>query len=189
MLQIETHGLSTCEPGELSIWSASVFPHAEVNDLILKEFYAAEEFWDRSHLIKGRWENIYFPSGHAKLTIQLLNRLALEGERIANRRLRLHHDPGNSEGNGWWMNKAAPGEKTGVHDHSKRAVLSAVYYVSMPYNGGNIVFHPENGQAVELSPRDGTVLFFPAELRHSVKENESDQDRISLAFNLYPVAA
>ena len=186
MTHIEIRRLKPCEPEDLSIWRADVFPYSEINDLVLNEFNAAKGFWDHSHPVGGRWENIYFPKAHATQTVQLLEQLAMVGESIAKSKLRLHHDPANAEGNGWWINKAMPGEKTGIHDHSIRAILSGVYYLSMPTDAGNIVFHPKGAKDVEIVPREGAVLLFPASLRHSVMENESDAERVSLAFNLYP---
>ena len=185
MTHFEIRRLVQCEPEDLSVWRADVFPYSEINDLVLKEFDAAKEHWDHSHPVNGRWENIYFPKAHATQTVQLLELLLIVGEGIVDAKLRLLHDPGDPERNGWWLNKAVPGEKTGLHNHSAHAALSGVFYLSMPANSGNIVFHPKGADAVEIVPREGGVLFFPPSLKHSVKENKSDSERVSLAFNLY----
>jgi len=187
MTQIEIRRITQCEPMNLSIWRADVFPYSDINEIVLKEFNDAKAHWDHSHPVNGRWENIYFPTAHATQTVCLLEHLLKAGESIVNGRLRLHHDPADPEGNGWWLNKAMPLEKTGVHNHSPRAALSGVFYLSMPADGGNIVFHPKGAEGVEIVPREGLVLFFPPTLRHSVKKNLSSVERVSLAFNLYRV--
>ena len=33
-------------------------------------------------------------------------------------------------------------------------------------------------------PTEGTILLFPASIMHKVESNQSDEDRISVAFNL-----
>ena len=38
--------------------------------------------------------------------------------------------------------------------------------------------------AYYMPPQEGTMLFFPAHLRHHVEPNKSDEDRISCSFNL-----
>ena len=38
--------------------------------------------------------------------------------------------------------------------------------------------------AYYMPPKEGTMLFFPAHLRHHVEPNKSDEDRISCSFNL-----
>ncbi|MFT5466220.1 MAG: hypothetical protein ACI8UO_001318 [Verrucomicrobiales bacterium] len=169
----------------LSIWTAKVDPCEQINRRILEEFEAARQFWDFSHPVGGRWENVYLPSGLARNAVQYLEQLRMRAEKIVDHGLRLHHDPSQPEGNGWWFNQMGPGEKTGIHDHSDRAVLSAVYYLSAPIGAGKIVFHPEGADPVKLTPVEGQALFFPPSLKHSVEENTSPETRVSLAFNLY----
>ena len=33
-------------------------------------------------------------------------------------------------------------------------------------------------------PKEGTILIFPSSLEHEVKENKSNEDRISFSFNV-----
>ena len=37
---------------------------------------------------------------------------------------------------------------------------------------------------IALQPEIGTAIIFPSELMHSVEVNQSNEDRISIAFNL-----
>jgi len=38
--------------------------------------------------------------------------------------------------------------------------------------------------AYNFTPNEGTILIFPSHLEHCVEENKSDEDRISISFNL-----
>ena len=86
------------------------------------------------------------------------------------------------------------------HSHSNN-YLSAAYYVKAPKNCGNFKasnpniinrnFFPKSEQANELNAKmatikveEGDLLIFPAYLPHSVEENESDDDRVIISFNI-----
>lgn len=43
---------------------------------------------------------------------------------------------------------------------------------------------PLTEQAVTVTPREGDILFFPGWLRHWVTPNMTDQERVSVAFNI-----
>ncbi len=43
---------------------------------------------------------------------------------------------------------------------------------------------PLTEQAVTVAPREGDILFFPGWLRHWVTPNMTDQERVSVAFNI-----
>ena len=101
---------------------------------------------------------------------------------------------------GCWANVNAPGVAHRVHSHPNN-LLSGVYYVRVPRGGDTINFHDPRSQTgilrppvVELTADNtdqvvvrvgaGTLLLFPAWLPHSVDANRSDQDRISVSFNV-----
>ena len=86
------------------------------------------------------------------------------------------------------------------HNHPN-AYLSAAYYVKVPKNSGNIKFldpkvqknirYPKiknytdvSAAMVEITPKEGDLLIFPAYLYHSVGENLSEHDRIIVSFNV-----
>ena len=86
------------------------------------------------------------------------------------------------------------------HNHPN-AYLSAVYYVNVPENSGNIKFFDPREQKnirypkiknytdtsaviAEITPKEGDLLIFPAYLYHSVGENLSELDRIIVSFNV-----
>ena len=86
------------------------------------------------------------------------------------------------------------------HNHPN-AYLSAVYYVKMPINSGNIkFFDPKEQKSIrypkiknytdisalitEITPKEGDLLIFPSYLYHSVAENFSEEDRMIISFNV-----
>jgi uncharacterized protein (TIGR02466 family) len=101
---------------------------------------------------------------------------------------------------GCWANVNAPGAGHRAHDHPNN-YLSGVYYVRTHPSANTINFLDPRPQAAVIRPpvtaltaenteqvvvqiKDGTLLIFPAWLRHSVDPNRSSRMRISLGFNL-----
>ena len=99
-----------------------------------------------------------------------------------------------------WATVLAPGAAHKVHDHPNN-FLSGVYYLGTHAGADTINFHDPRSQAgvirppvVELTAEnteqvvvrvtDGTLLLFPAYLRHSVDANTSQEERISISFNI-----
>ena len=100
-----------------------------------------------------------------------------------------------------WVNINRRGDSNVRHNHFGRGIfMSGIYYVKTPENSGNIRFYDPRGSmhmALEdydyyygvadyqyVIPEPGLCLFFPNWLDHAVEENESDEDRISIAFNV-----
>ena len=109
-----------------------------------------------------------------------------------------------------WININGNGGYNEVHTHPG-CVISGVYYVKVPKEGepGQICFHRDGtdgyvlhslGVAEDMStaevphtsstwsypPVEGRLILFPAWLSHGVRENETNEDRISISFNLVP---
>jgi uncharacterized protein (TIGR02466 family) len=97
-----------------------------------------------------------------------------------------------------WVNVNRRGHYNSTHAHPK-TLLSAVYYVRTPNSCGNIRFYRNDGMlqttdlnfsnevfaaGIEFSPEEGELIVFPAWLPHEVLQSNSDEPRISLAFNL-----
>ena len=101
---------------------------------------------------------------------------------------------------GCWATVLARGASHKLHSHPNN-FLSGVYYVRTGEGADTINFHDPRRQAgvirppvVELTAQntdqvvvrvsDGTLLLFPSWLEHSVDANRSDDERISISFNL-----
>jgi uncharacterized protein (TIGR02466 family) len=101
---------------------------------------------------------------------------------------------------GCWATVLARGASHKLHSHPNN-FLSGVYYVRTGEGADTINFHDPRRQAgiirppvVELTAQNtdqvvvrvsnGTLLMFPSWLEHSVDANRSDEERISISFNL-----
>ncbi|MDF1793128.1 MAG: TIGR02466 family protein [Thalassobaculaceae bacterium] len=100
---------------------------------------------------------------------------------------------------GCWANVNPPGSDHRPHTHPNN-VISGVYYLQTIGEGDEIVFHDPRPQAHVIQPvgtrpvaerqsmigveaKPGRMLLFPSWLRHSVRRNRTDRERISLSFN------
>lgn len=99
-----------------------------------------------------------------------------------------------------WANVNEPNSWNTPHTHPG-AHLSGVYYVKVPYGDcGSIEFDDPReaisygdtwfvrtyrGKTQVREPREGEMYIFPSGLRHWVHTNKTNQDRISISFNLY----
>ena len=96
-----------------------------------------------------------------------------------------------------WFNINGPGAYNSEHDHAG-SKMSAVYYVDVPKDSGNLVFvRPDNQnhffyaknpteytfQSYEICPSDGLLVICPSNLRHYVTPNISQKNRVSIAIN------
>ena len=101
---------------------------------------------------------------------------------------------------GCWANVLARGAADKAHSHPNN-FLSGVYYVRTQPGTDTINFHDprsqtgiirppvveltaENTDQVVVSVQDGTLLLFPSYLQHSVDTNQSEDERISISFNI-----
>lgn len=143
---------------------------------------------ERSHYILGRWENLYLDPNYIPELKDIFKVAVISATRICSKPLVVPHKGLGFPVNEFWFNVAKPGEKTGWHDHKDKAVISAVYYLKVPKLSGDIKFRSkENGdwQYFTAVSTSGKMILFNSSLEHSVMENNSNDERISLAFNLY----
>ena len=103
-----------------------------------------------------------------------------------------------------WININSPGSLNFQHSHPG-CDLSGVLWIKCPDKSGNIFFHSPSGfetfQEIEsytqefkdtnnyhhsywFPPIEGRMLIFPSHLEHDVRENLSNEDRISVSFNI-----
>ena len=102
----------------------------------------------------------------------------------------------------FWFNISSHGNYQEYHQHAN-SHFSVVYYVNSPKNCGNIVFEDSSNNVVDLlyrnqkikednkmfenyyyNVKEGLMILFPSNLMHRVEQNQSDEDRISISFNL-----
>lgn len=85
-----------------------------------------------------------------------------------------------------WYNINVPGSYNRSHHHvdpyNPEPKTSGVYYISAPENSGDLVFTESNER---YEPSAGRLIYFHPTTWHAVDVNFSDENRISMAFNLY----
>jgi len=101
---------------------------------------------------------------------------------------------------GCWANVLAKGASHRAHSHPNN-FLSGAYYLCTPAGADTINFHDPRPQAGIIRPpvtqltaentdqvivrvKNGTLLLFPAYLQHSVDANASEEQRVSISFNV-----
>jgi uncharacterized protein (TIGR02466 family) len=100
----------------------------------------------------------------------------------------------------FWININGQENYNQLHNHP-RSFISGVYYVKVPKNSGNIIFHHPNTlmkfwyqqytkgithdshPLVFVTPEEGKLVLFPSWLEHVVESNKTGKKRISIAFN------
>jgi len=103
-----------------------------------------------------------------------------------------------------WININKPGDYNVMHSHPTND-LSGVIWLNAPKDSGRIVFvSPFNFKSYKemssytddfkksfnidesyyFNPIAGRILVFPSHLQHEVLENKSNEDRISVSFNI-----
>jgi hypothetical protein len=82
----------------------------------------------------------------------------------------------------FWFNVNPTGAYHTWHSHGT-ATTVGVLYLQTPENCGDIEFKM-NKQVSAITPHAGLLLIFPSGTGHRVLANNSNENRISLAFNL-----
>lgn len=104
-----------------------------------------------------------------------------------------------------WAIKFLPGGSTQAHTHSN-SLFSGVLYLKAAEETGQISFHKYskyldvsspslslgftewnifNSDKWSITPHKNQIIIFPSNVVHSVETNNSNDDRISIAFNMF----
>jgi uncharacterized protein (TIGR02466 family) len=105
-----------------------------------------------------------------------------------------------------WCIKHVKNDYADMHNHYN-SFISGVLYLKTNKNSGNIIFHKNdffdnifpksvniefneyttiNSDYWFITPKEGDIIFFPSNLKHSVTKNISNEDRYCCSFNFYP---
>ena len=103
-----------------------------------------------------------------------------------------------------WININKPGDYNSRHNHPG-SDLSGVFWVKSLQKSGDLKFYSPNlmtqiqqinstkeeirkklfiTPTLQIGPTEGVIVLFPSDLSHSVQKNNSDEDRISVSFNI-----
>ncbi len=91
----------------------------------------------------------------------------------------------------YWININGRGSYNEKHHHmgskpnsKKQSILSGVFYLNVPEgDSGNIIFTNKDGSDSSIHPVNGDLLLFSPSMIHRVETNNTNEERISLAFN------
>ncbi len=134
---------------------------------------------------------------HDSPEFDLFNDLALEASRACLDNMKIDYK--DLRITGCWGNVSAPGANHHQHSHPNN-YLSGCYYLQADEGANTITFYdpkprqnirpPMRGPSIEtaeeihMAIEPGDLILFPNWLVHSVGENRSARDRISIAFNV-----
>ena len=153
----------------------------DINSRLLSSFYKHLDDEDnkRTHFFDNRYENIYISSEKIPDKSLILDAAIETAGAI------LDMDITELQA-GLWFNAMQPGNSTTAHRHDDYdELLSAVYYVKVPKNSGELIL-TINNFTTHVTPREGMMIFFPADMIHEVTENKSNEMRLSLGINIGP---
>jgi uncharacterized protein (TIGR02466 family) len=98
-----------------------------------------------------------------------------------------------------WINFTTKNGFHSVHNHPN-SFISGVVYVNTYLEEDSITFHNDRYEAIKFSPKtlnifnvnirylnvsNNDIVIFPSFLNHSVKINNTNTERISIAFNVF----
>ncbi len=153
-------------------------PARALNPALLAGFQALADSPQirRSHYFGGRYENIYIQPEQLPAYAELLaiaRQHAAPLLKTTPDRLRV----------GGWFNAMLPGQVTTLHSHDDDdEVLSAVYYVDVSADCGDLVLMARDGM-IRVAPEAGCFVFFSPSLPHEVSENRGNGLRLSIGMN------
>lgn len=97
----------------------------------------------------------------------------------------------------WWLSINEPSGNMRIHSHG-RADLIAIFHVSLPKNSGelqlvrndgssygNLYKNKPNENVINIKSSPGRLYIIPGHIWHLVTTNDSEEDRISVSFNLF----
>ena len=97
-----------------------------------------------------------------------------------------------------WVNVNKKGDWNTIHQHGQYT-LAGTYYVKVPEDSGRIVFRDprpaaignkfmvdrfDKGEFFNIKPLEGSLIIWPSYLDHFVEPSNSDEERISISFDV-----
>ena len=97
-----------------------------------------------------------------------------------------------------WVNVNKKGDWNTIHQHGQYN-LAGTYYVKVPEDSGRIVFRDprpaaisnkflvdrfDKGEFFNIKPLEGMLIIWPSYLDHFVEPSNSDEERISISFDV-----
>ena len=198
------------QPGQ-GLFTESLFPTlihrghlpvaSKINPDLIKHCYQLKKDWEEkgepvlNRSVKNGWQSK--PDIQDLPELKEFSKCILDATNFIFKQLKVPEEECFGELDTMWYNICPKGGFNAVHVHPG-AFLSGVYYLQTPEGSGDLVLHDprkasqssrEPGHIARPSlhhfkPQIGDVLIFPAWLEHSVEPNYSNEDRISISFNI-----
>ena len=166
----------------LSLYYAVLEDGPSINQQLLEGLYSHinDSETRKTHQFMGRYENIYIGADKIPAINSILDKVTEIAADILD-------EPKENLKAGLWFNVMGSGDRTTLHRHDDDdELLSAVYYVKVPENSGNLILEKKPMRTV-VTPQESMFVFFPPNMPHEVSENLSDENRVSLGINIGPV--
>lgn len=132
-----------------------------------------------SHHFEGRFENTYIEESDIPAIAALLALVRQQAGQllgVAPEKLKT----------GFWFNAMEAGQRTAPHHHDENdELLSAVYYIRVSDNSGDLVLYGNDGN-IRVQPQEGKLVMFAPAVLHEVTVNHSTEMRLSVAMNVGP---
>lgn len=164
-----------------TVYKNSLTSELALNETLLATFLKRQNEPDirKTHLFEGRYENIYLNEEHIPELRTIINTAIKSAEVILST---------SNLRSGYWFNYMPPGSTTTLHTHDDDdELLSAVYYVHVPENSGNLIIYDDAENAtqekIKITPKAGEFIFFKPDVRHEVTRNNSIEHRLSIGIN------
>ena len=134
----------------------------------------------QSHHFDGRFENIYMEEADIPDMATVMNVLKQQASQLLD-------IPVESLKAGFWFNAMEAGHRTTLHHHDENdELLSAVYYIRVPENSGDLILYDDD-MRVSIQPQEGKMVMFSPKLLHEVTAHRGSGLRLSVAMNVGPV--
>ncbi|MEN8107390.1 MAG: 2OG-Fe(II) oxygenase [Pseudomonadota bacterium] len=133
----------------------------------------------QSHYFQGRFENIYIKEADIPDIAALLDVVKQQAGQLLG-------VPAATLRAGFWFNAMEAGHRTVPHHHDENdELLSAVYYIRVPENSGDLILH-ENARKIVIQAQEGKLVLFAPAVLHEVTANSSSGLRLSVGMNVGP---
>ena len=134
----------------------------------------------QSHHFAGRFENIYIEEADIPDIATVLDVVKQQAGQLLG-------IPVDKLKAGFWFNAMEAGHRTTLHHHDENdELLSAVYYIRVPGNSGDLILH-DAGKQVSIQPQAGKLVMFAPGVLHEVTANLGSGLRLSVGMNIGPV--
>jgi len=133
-----------------------------------------------THFFAGRFENTYIEKDDIPDIAVVLDTLKQQAAHWLNQPLEQLRA-------GFWFNAMQAGQCTAPHHHDENdELLSAVYYIQVPEQSGDLILH-EGEQQIRIQPEAGKLVMFAPGVSHEVTMHRGTGLRLSVGMNVGPV--